>query len=241
MIVSLDIVYHSHFCFLPVRLPAGQLFAVQVITNFVGVDTPVRIPTELVLPHISAEQELELFCEKLSLLEKHQDFFMAQPILAWVNINENIADTILSRQALITRLRRLPFIELTICESFADLNLGSDNLRLRETGKLFPLALENFGAGIATTKSIFDGLFTSVMLDKGFIHKQIHEHSFVPFMQAIKDQLSPFCRHLIIAGIDDDASRTKACLPGFNAMQGNLWPAVPPESLAELLLPRQDF
>ncbi|NIY49146.1 EAL domain-containing protein [Cedecea colo] len=237
MIVSLDIVYHSHFCFLPIRLPEGQLFAVQVITNFIGADTPVRIPTELVLPHINAEQEVELFCEKLSLLEKYQDFFMTQPFPAWVNINENIADAILSRQPLITRIRRLPFIALTINESFADLNLGSDNLRLREISKLFPLALEDFGAGIATTKPIIDGLFTSIMLDKGFIHKQIHESSFIPFMQAITDQLSPFCRALIIAGIDDEASRTKARLPGFNAMQGNLWPAVPPESLAELLLP----
>ncbi|WP_338031942.1 EAL domain-containing protein [Cedecea colo] len=162
---------------------------------------------------------------------------MTQPFPAWVNINENIADAILSRQPLITRIRRLPFIALTINESFADLNLGSDNLRLREISKLFPLALEDFGAGIATTKPIIDGLFTSIMLDKGFIHKQIHESSFIPFMQAITDQLSPFCRALIIAGIDDEASRTKARLPGFNAMQGNLWPAVPPESLAELLLP----
>lgn len=241
MIVSLDIVYRSHFCFLPIRLPEGQLFAVQIITNFVGADTPIRIPTELVLPHITAEQELELFCEKLSLLENYQDFFMTQSLPAWVNINENIADAILSRQPLITRIRRLPFIELAINENFADVNLGSDNLRLREISQLFSLALVDFGAGLATTKSIFDGLFTSVMLDKGFIHKQIHENSFIPFMQAITAQLSPFCRALIIAGIDDEASRAKARLPGFSAMQGNLWPAVPPESLAELLLPRQSL
>ncbi|WP_435930095.1 EAL domain-containing protein [Dryocola sp. BD613] len=241
MIVSLDIVYRSHFCFLPMRLPEGQLFALQIITNFVGADTPVRIPTELVLPHINAEQQLELFCEKLSLLENHQDFFMTQPLPAWVNINENIADAILSCPPLITRIGRLPFITLTVNESFADLNLGNDNLRLREISQLFSLALEDFGAGIATTRPIVDGLFTSVMLDKGFIHKQIHEHSFIPFMQAITDQLSPFCRALVIAGIDDEASRAKALLPGFSAMQGNLWPAVPPESLTELLLPRQNL
>lgn len=238
MIVSLDIVYHSHYCFLPMCLPEGQLFAVQIITNFVGVDAPVRIPTELVLPHITAEQEVDLFCEKLRVLENHQHFFMAQPLPAWVNINENIADAILSRPPLINRIRQLPFIELTINERFADLNLGCDNLRLREISKLFPLALEDFGAGIATTRPIFDGLFTSIMLDKGFIHKHIHEHSFIPFMQAIRDQISEFCRALLIAGIDDEASRAKASLPGFSAMQGNLWPAVPPESLAELLLPR---
>ncbi len=237
MIVSLDIVYRAHFCFLPVRLPQGDLFGVEIITNFVGADAPVRIPTELVLPHISAEQELTLFCEKLSLLESCQHFFMAQQILAWININEHIADAILSQPDLITRIGRLPFIELMVNESFADLNLGGDNPRLRELGKLFPLALGNFGAGIATTRSIFDGLFASVMLDKGFIHKQIHESSFIPFMQAITDQISPFCRALLIAGIDDEEARAKARVLRFTAMQGNLWPAVPAESLTDLLLP----
>ncbi|WP_271124758.1 EAL domain-containing protein [Dryocola boscaweniae] len=219
------------------RLPEGQLFGLQLITNFVGVDTPVRIPTELVLPHLNAEQELALFCEKLSLLENCQDFFMTHQLRAWVNINEHIVDAILSEQQLITRISRLPFIELTINESFTDLNLGSGNLRLREISKLFALVLENFGAGMATTKSIFDGLFTSIMLDKGFIHKQIHASSFTPFMQAITDQISPFCRALIIAGIDDEASLVKARLLGFSAMQGSLWPAVPVESIADLLLP----
>ncbi|WP_435948019.1 hypothetical protein [Dryocola sp. BD586] len=162
---------------------------------------------------------------------------MAQQILAWININEHIADAILSQPDLITRIGRLPFIELMVNESFADLNLGGDNPRLRELGKLFPLALGNFGAGIATTRSIFDGLFASVMLDKGFIHKQIHESSFIPFMQAITDQISPFCRALLIAGIDDEEARAKARVLRFTAMQGNLWPAVPAESLTDLLLP----
>lgn len=237
MNVSLDTVYRSHFCFLPVRLPEGQLFGVQLITNFVGIDTPVRIPAELVLSQISAEQELTLFCEKLALLERYQDFFIDQQCLAWVNINENIVDVIISKQQLITRIRRLPFIELTINESFADLNLGSDNLRLRKISKLCPLALENFGAGIATTKSIFDGLFTSIMLDKNFSHKQIHGDSFIPLMRAITNQISPFCRALLIAGIDDEASRAKARLTGFSAMQGDLWPALPAESIADLLRP----
>ncbi len=237
MIVSLDIVYRAHFCFLPMRLPQGDLFGVELITNFVGDDAPVRIPTELVLPHITAEQELTLFCEKLSLLESCQHFFMAQQCPAWININEHIADAILSQPCLIKRIGQLPFIELMVNESFEELNLGDDNPRLRKLGLLFPLALGNFGAGIATTRPIFDGLFSSVMLDKGFIHKQIHESSFTPFMQAITVQISPFCRALLIAGIDDEESRAKARVLRFTAMQGNLWPAVPAESLTDLLLP----
>lgn len=80
MIVSLDIVYRSHFYLQPAFKPEGLLFGIELITNFIGVDTPVRIPTELVLPHISAEQELTLFCEKIALLENYQDLLMTQKI-----------------------------------------------------------------------------------------------------------------------------------------------------------------
>lgn len=238
MIVSLDIVYRSHFYLQPAFKPEGLLFGIELITNFIGVDTPVRIPTELVLPHISAEQELTLFCEKIALLENYQGLLMTQKIKVWVNINENNVDAILSDRQLITRLSRLPFIEFTVNENFADLNLGSGNLRLRELSQLFPLALANFGAGIATTTSIFDGLFTTVILDKGFILKQINAGSFAPFMLAIIGQLSPSCRALIITGINDEASRLKVNSLGFSAMLGNLWPAVPAESLPELIHPQ---
>lgn len=235
MIVSLDIVYRSHFYFLPMRTPEGSLFGVELITTFVGVDAPARIPTELVLRHITAEQELTLFCEKLTLLENYQASFISRHLLAWVNINENIVDVILASQELITRIRLLPFIQLTINENFPDINLGSGNLRLRGISHLFPLVLADFGTGIATTKSIFDGLFSSIMLEKGFIHNLIHMNSFTPFMLAIRDQISPFCHALLIAGIDDAALLERVRTLGFNAMQGNLWPAVQAECLPELI------
>jgi EAL domain-containing protein (putative c-di-GMP-specific phosphodiesterase class I) len=241
MIVSLDIVYRSYFYFQPVRTPEGALFGVELTTNFVGAENPVRIPTELILPHINAEQELTLFCEKLSLLEEYQHFFIAQRLLVWVNINENIIDAILAGQELITRISQLPFIELTINENFPDINLGADNLRLKEISQRFSLGLANFGAGLATTKSIFDGLFSSIVMDKAFIHNLIHMHSFTPFMLAIRDQISPFCRALLIAGIDDVVSFEKARDIGFSAMQGSLWPAVPPKEIADLIPPVDDF
>jgi EAL domain-containing protein (putative c-di-GMP-specific phosphodiesterase class I) len=241
MIVSLDIVYRSYFYFLPVRTPEGALFGVELITNFVGAENPVRIPTELILPHINAEQELTLFCEKLSLLEEYQHFFIAHRLQVWVNINENIINSILAGQQLIVRISQLPFIELTINENFPDINLGADNFRLKEISRMFSLGLANFGAGMATTKSIFDGLFSSIMMEKAFIHNLIHMNSFTPFMLAIRDQISPFCRALLIAGIDDAISFEKAHGIGFSAMQGNIWPAVPPEELAGLIPPADDF
>lgn len=235
MIVSLDVAYCSQLYFLPLRLPEGELFGVELITHFSTLDEAVRIPTELIVPYITLEQELTLFQEKLSLLETQRDFFIAQHLVAWVNINEDIVDAILSTPELISRLQQLAFIRLTVRESFQDLNLGRDNLQLREISQHLPLTLGDFGAGIATTKSIFDGLFSAVMLDNTFIHKQIHSPSFVPFMKAILGQISPCCSELLIGGIDDEESLAKAQLLGFSAMKGNLWPAVRAESLSSLL------
>jgi EAL domain-containing protein (putative c-di-GMP-specific phosphodiesterase class I) len=236
MNVTLDIVYHSQFYFLPLRTPEGRLFGVELITNFVGVDAPVRIPTELISPYITPEQELKLFREKLSLLVNHQDFFKAQQLVTWLNISEEIVNAIPDTPELITLIDQLPFLAFTITESFNDLNLGADNLKLRTFSRRFPLVLANFGAGVITTKPILDGLFTAVMLDRAFIQKQLHARSFAPFMLAILSQLTPFCRDMIIAGIDDEAALSKAAPLGFRAMQGGFWPAVPVDSLSELIL-----
>lgn len=54
------------FC-LPVI--AQGLKGLEILVNFTGVDSDVRIPTELVIPRLSAAEELALFNEKLQLLD----------------------------------------------------------------------------------------------------------------------------------------------------------------------------
>ena len=237
MILILDTQYRSELYFQPVYLPDGEVLGVELIVNFAGIDAPVRIPTELVTPVIKPEQQLILFSEQIELLENYQAFFNTQSLVVWVNITPIIIDAILIDVELITRLAQLPFIEFTINENFPELNRGNENARLMAMGKHFPLALANFGAGIATSKPIFDGLFKRVFFDKSFIHKQIKQRSFEPFMFAMFAQLSPFCQTLTINGIDDEAARQKVLsIAGF-AMQGNLWPGIAPGLLEEWFRP----
>jgi len=54
MILVFDAQYRSDFSFNPVYLPGGELLGVELIVNFVGIDAPVRIPTEIVAPVITA-------------------------------------------------------------------------------------------------------------------------------------------------------------------------------------------
>ncbi|WP_151996128.1 EAL domain-containing protein [Buttiauxella massiliensis] len=233
MILLLDAQYRSDFYFQPVYLPKGEVLGVELLVNFVGVDAPVRIPTELVTPVIKSEQQLILFHEQIELLENYQEFFKAQSMVVWVNISAVIVDEILANPALTSRLAQLPFIEFSINENFPELNCGNENTRLVTMCKHYSLVLANFGAGVATTKPIFDGLFKRVFMDKLFIHKQIKQRSFEPFMLAMLAQLTPFCQTLVITGIDDDSARKKVLSLTTFAMQGNCWPAIAPKALTD--------
>lgn len=239
MIVSLDIVYCSHLYFRPAMKPDDSVMGVEIVANFVGEDAPVRIPVELLTPHLSPQQQLSLFSEKLALIEEHKSFFISQRLIAWVHINEIIVDALINDQSLFLRLKALPFIELTLSESFPDLNSGTANLRLAQIAGHFSLVLADFGAGNATTKPIFDGLFRRVIMDRFFIQKQLPGRSFTPFMLAIIGQISPFCESLLVDGINTSAARRKVQGLGFTAMQGKLWPLVQPNELVSLLPPHE--
>ncbi len=49
----------------------------KVVAHFVGVDNHVRIPTNLILPRLTPEEELVLFQEKLALLNTCQLFLFS--------------------------------------------------------------------------------------------------------------------------------------------------------------------
>ncbi|MDY0970991.1 EAL domain-containing protein [Siccibacter turicensis] len=235
MIVTFDADYRSQLLMCPARTGRGALVGAEVIAHFSNPQSGVRIPTELVIPHISDEQHVIFFKEKLTLLEAHKSFFINNQLVAWINIDVQSAGAILNDEALARRISALPFLELTINENFPEINLGRENQTLSKLAQRFTLTLSNFGAGIATTRSITDGLFHRVILDRAFVLRLISGPAFEPFMQAIVSQISPLCDGLMISGIDNDESRRRAHALGFSAMQGTLWPPVEPEALATLL------
>lgn len=81
MIVTLNNPYQSELLLLPARNIAGELQGLEILANFVGVGVDVRIPTELVKPHLTAEDELTLFKEKLDLLDSCKLFLCSISLL----------------------------------------------------------------------------------------------------------------------------------------------------------------
>lgn len=235
MIISLDELYHSELFFLPVMDKNARLVGLEIIATFATEDGAARMPTELLAPRLSAEEQCSLFVEKLALLETCQHFFIQRKLIAWINLTPAISESLLLDSKLFSRTARFPFLELAISENYPGLNLGKENQTLANLAMHFPLMLANFGTGEASTRAIFDALFRRVMLDKNFIQQRAEMISFEPFMRAIVSQLSSSCESLMITGIDSEAMFTRTAPLGFSAFQGGLWPPVPVNQLIKLV------
>lgn len=234
MIITLDNAYQSELLLQPARNNAGELKGLEVTVNFTGVGSDVRIPTELVIPRLTPAEELALFQEKLQLLDTCKLFFIQHQLIAWINITPVIVEFLLSNGNAVSILERYPFLEFTVNENYPGLNNGKDDPELARMAIHFPLVLANFGAGEASLKAVYDGLFKRVILDKGFI-QQHAAALFEPFMRAILWQITSHCQSVLVAGIDDHALLQRVLSFNFGAMQGALWPAVTAERVTTLV------
>lgn len=235
MIVSLDKTWRSELLFNPARNAEGKLQGLEIAVDFVGVNREAQTPAELVLPYLNPQQSEMLFIEQLHLLSVCQLFFIQHQITAWINITPAIVDRLLLDDDLAASVNRYSFVEFMINENYLNFNNESEMKSLSELGSKYPLVLANFGAGAASTRAIFDGLFSRVMLDKNFVYQRLKSPSFQPFMQAIVTQVKPYCRSMMIAGIDSEQTLKKVTPFAFSAMQGRLWPPVSPQQVTQLV------
>jgi len=235
MIITLDKTWRSELLFNPARNAEGELQGLEIAVNFVGVNREAQAPAELILPQLTPQQSEMLFIEQLQLLSVCQHFFIQHQIAAWINITPAVAEKLLTDDDLAASVNRYPFIELMVNENYLNLNSESENSLLSQLSSRFTLVLANFGAGAASTRAVFKGLFARVRLDKHFVSQRLKSPSFQPFMQAIITQVDPYCRSIMIAGIDSEQMLKKVRAFAFSAMQGSLWPPVLPEQITDLV------
>lgn len=95
--------------------------------------------------------------------------------------------------------------------------------------------LSDFGSGDASTRAVFSGLFTRIVLDRSFVQRQSKSASFEPFLRAIVTQIQPYCQGIMISGVDDEQTRQRVASFGFSGMLGSLWPVVAESSLITLV------
>lgn len=235
MKVHLSADYQSETWFYPVYSLAGQLTAVELVTQFVHDSAPITLPQDLLLPQLDDAQQLRLLQSQLSLLENYRDFFEINQITALVRIDDSMANTLLASEFLLRKFRQIPFIVLDISETFPQLSLGKSHPLLAALQREFRLSLSQFGAGKAPATAVYDNLFSVLKLDKGFIQELAKRASFTPFIQTVINNFSEYAEQIIICGIDDNQIMEKMATLTGAQLQGSLFPVVQAERLNDLI------
>ncbi|MCU5774935.1 EAL domain-containing protein [Erwiniaceae bacterium BAC15a-03b] len=233
--------YDISAAFYPIYTLTGQLTAVELISWFSHETANVAIPVEMLIAQLTFEQRIALLQSQISLVEKHYDFFSHHDLHVAINIDEMIAQAILDSEFLLHKMGLLDCLELEINESFANLSEGRDNPLLAALSDQFYLSLQNFGAGKATPKAVYDNLFYRVKLDKTFIQHNIRRLSFAPFINAVLNNIAPHCQQIIVQGVDDAKGLEEISKYPFSGIQSALFPAVDEASLGALIRPPKEL
>lgn len=241
MNIHLEADYKSVTTFTPVYAFDGQLIAVELLTHFSHHAVNVVIPQDMLIPQLNDDQRLFLFQSQINSAEKHHAFFQQQGVKVSMKIDAFTASAILESEFISHKLASLNWLELEINETFPGFNSGKDNPQLMALSERFDLSLENYGSGKATSKAVYDNLFSRVKLDKAFIQHNIKRLSFRPFISALLEHVKPHCNRLIVQGVDDLPSLQMIRHYEFDGVQSALFSPVDEEALPSLIAPPQAF
>lgn len=241
MKIHLEADYKSYTAFYPVYRFDGQLIAVELLTHFSHTTANVAMPQEILLPQIDNDQRILLLQSQIKSIEKHHDFFRQQGVKVTLKIDDVTSRAILESDFLTHKLEALEWLELEINESFPNLKLGKDHPELVALSERFDLSLENYGAGKAPSKAVYDDLFYRIKLDKGFIKHNINRLSFKPFISTVLDHIKPHCQQVIVQGIDDLSDLEKISHYEFDGIQSALFSPVGEDALSSLIDPPEEL
>nr|WP_024967920.1 EAL domain-containing protein [Pantoea sp. IMH] len=241
MKIHLTADYKSYPTFYPVYSFQGKLIAVELMTHFSQSEANVAIPQDMVLPQLDNDQRIALLQKQINCLESHQDFFCKHRIRAALNIDALTARLLLDNEILSRKLALLNGLELEINESFTDFRTGNENNCLMALKARYDLSLQNYGAGKASSKAVYDNLFTTIKLDKGFIKQHINKLSFRPFINAVLEHIKPHCQRVIVQGIDDASALERISDFPFDGIQSTLFAPASEDSLEALIRPPEVF
>lgn len=241
MKIHLEADYKSYTAFYPVYSFDGLLIAVELLTHFSHTTANVAIPQEMVLPQMDSDQRILLLQSQINSIEKHHDFFRQQGVKVTLKIDEITSQAILESDILTRKLESLEWLELEINESYPGLKLGKDHPGLMALSQRFDLSLENYGAGKAPSKAVYDDLFYRIKLDRGFIKHNINRLSFRPFISTVLEHIKPHCQQIIVQGIDDLPGLEKISQYEFDGIQSSLFSPVGEDALSSLILPPKEL
>jgi len=180
----------------PILNQNGEVTAMEVLTRFATPGT-----TQSILTGMTREQKKVLLTEQLIHIKKIRCFFEDKCIQCSVNIDFDMANLLLSEKEMRDIISSCPFIRLEISEDFPDLSFGFKNPLLKKLYELCPLWLDDFGSGLTNFKSLHNGLYEKVKIDKCFFWANYCQ----PEMNVLIKKIRTYSPGIVIEGIEKES------------------------------------
>ncbi|MFA3760956.1 EAL domain-containing protein [Yersinia sp. 2544 StPb PI] len=219
----LNIAVDCTFICEPVYWQNGKLFAVELLSRFTTASFKSPIYTERFLHQLNAQMKAKLLFDQLCAVKSQQKWFIDQQIILSINIDFDMAQTVLYDEDVISLLAMMPFIRLEIMESFPNLSDGPKNTLLSKLAERYSLWLDDFGSGNAHLAAVASGFFECVKIDKHFYWQWGGSATFDNLLTRLREH----CQCVIVEGVETHQQLTQLSDLGVDAMQGYLFSSFP--------------
>lgn len=201
----------------------GRTLGVELLTRFIS-NQNKQLHPGYVISGWDLERKRGFLFEQCSVIANKQDWFLTNHFFCTVNIDHSMATLLKDDSSLRGTFESMPFIKLEISEQFPGLQNGQESslLNFLKKGKN-ALWLDDLGAGGANVKSLINGYFDVVKIDRVFFNAQVKKASFPLLIKKIRS----YCDRIVVEGIESDEHLEIIKSVGILGLQGYLFESVP--------------
>ncbi|TDS86229.1 EAL domain-containing protein (putative c-di-GMP-specific phosphodiesterase class I) [Rahnella sp. BIGb0236] len=208
---------HPGFIYEPIVSVSGVILGFELVKK-----TDQRESSENSLDYtspFSAEEKVRGFFEQVTTACMNENIFIANGFLLSINIDYEIAAHIANNLAIQKVLQQHKYIRLEVKEDFSEFNAGQECPVLQSLAACCPLWLDNFGAGHTSLTLVMSEKFEYIKISKVFFW----QHQGTQSLRKVIDHLRPYCRGVIVNGVENSQHIEYLSGSDIRAMQGTLW------------------
>lgn len=207
--------------------PLGELVAVECLSRI----SHGSISPESFFRHADITLREWIFMEQLALIEKHQNWFIKNNVIATVNVDDDTL-SLLTQSAVRKRTEQLGFIHFEVKENSSVL-LDNSSLNRNELPQSSTLWLDDFGSGYAGLNAIRHYHFDYIKIDRDFFLYLMSKDSGRQLMDALVTFLAQNDHKVIIEGVESQAHKRWLHGMDWYAIQGHYWEEVNIDQLTQ--------
>lgn len=208
---------HPGFLYEPIVSVSGVILGFELVKEK-NTKESNEYSEDYALP-LSAEEKVKDFFEQVTTACVNESIFIANGFLLSINIDYEIAVHIASNQAIQKVLQQHKYIRLEVSEDFHEFNAGQERPVLQSLAACCPLWLDNFGAGNTSLTLVMSEKFEYIKISKTFFW----QHQGTQSLRKVIAHLRPYCRGIIINGVENSQHIEYLSGSDILAMQGALW------------------